>query len=116
MRFARLVSMLAKPGPYRMFTPAFPRVPTAGTAKAAVLNWTGRPLTVGEGGAAAPLPTTWMRAPMLADPVISSVGDVVKLGVNGAPVWNCMTPESTHRLVKALRNLLPAPFAGSGML
>src|SRR5262245_44317745 len=101
-------------GPYMMFTPALPRVPTAGTLNAAglknILAW---------GNAADPVgilaygsPTTSMRAPMEGVPVISRLFVVVKLGVNGAPVENPVMPEKFQpsvRMPSALRlNFFPS--------
>src|SRR6185312_2982308 len=95
-RLAILASKLVHAGPRRIFTPALPMVPTAGSPNAAMLNSTGRPVTLCWGGAACASPITLMRAPRLELPVMLRVGDVPKLGVKGAPdcVWTI--PASTQ--------------------
>src|ERR1035441_6812457 len=108
-------SKLIHPGPYIMLVPAFPMVPTAGSANAAGLKASlplGSPAPVGT--LAKGFPTTSMRAPSLVDPVISSPFVVVKLGVNGPPLLAVVIPDICQLSAMALRNLLCIACPGLG--
>src|ERR1035441_6420275 len=97
-----------------MLVPAFPMVPTAGTANAAGLKAS---LPLGSEGLvgtlAKGLPTTSIRAPSLVDPVISSPF-VLKLGVKGPPLLAVVIPEICQLSAIALRNLLCIACPGLG--
>src|ERR1700678_2501826 len=87
-----VASQLLIPGLVIMSTPALPIVPTAGSEKHAGLK--NRPAGTLLFGLHPP--TTLMRGVSEEDPVMSSEGEVVKLGVNGAPVEKVLMPEITQ--------------------
>src|SRR5947208_16143312 len=96
------------PGPYIMFTPAFPTDPIAGTENAAGLKYLtpcGSP-GVPAGTFAYGSPTTSIRAPLVGVPVKSTLLVVLKPGVNGEPDTIPVMPEMFQPSVMALTTLL----------
>src|ERR1035437_884886 len=110
-------SKLTNPGPVMMPAPppAFPMVPTAGSANAAGLN-ASPPL--GRGGFLATfafgLPAISNRAPSLVEPVIFRALVVPKANPSGAPVLAVVIPEICQPSVTMPSNLLCIACPGFG--